>query len=33
MPWRVQALQGAMEAHVGGGVVWLPPHAKVMEIP
>jgi hypothetical protein len=22
-----------MEAHMGGGVVWLPPHAKVMEIP
>jgi hypothetical protein len=33
MPWRVQALKGAMEAHMGGGVVWLPPHAKVMEIP
>jgi hypothetical protein len=33
MPWRVQALKGAMEAHMGGGVVWLPPHAKVIEIP
>jgi hypothetical protein len=33
MPWRVQALKGAMEAHMDGGVVWLPPHAKVMEIP
>jgi hypothetical protein len=33
MPWRVQALKGAMEAHMGGGVLWLPPHAKVMEIP
>jgi hypothetical protein len=33
MPWRVQELKGAMEAHMGGGVVWLPPHAKVIEIP
>jgi hypothetical protein len=33
MPWRVQALKAAMEAHMDGGVVWLPPHAKVMEIP
>ena len=33
MPWRVQALKGAMEAHMGGGVVWLPPNAKVIEIP
>jgi hypothetical protein len=33
MPWRMQGLKGAMEAHIGGGVVWLPPHAKVMEIP
>jgi hypothetical protein len=33
MPWRVQALKGAMKAHMGGGVVWLPPHAKVIEIP
>ena len=33
MPWRVQALKGAMEAHMGGGVVWLPSHAKVIEIP
>jgi serine/threonine protein kinase len=33
MPWRVQALKGAMEAHMGGGVVWLPLHAKVIEIP
>jgi hypothetical protein len=33
LPWRVQALKGAMEAHMGGGVVWLPPHAKVIEIP
>jgi serine/threonine protein kinase len=32
MLWQVQALIGAMEAHMGGGVVWLPPHAKVMEI-
>jgi hypothetical protein len=33
MPWRVQALKGAIEAHMGWRVVWLPPHAKVMEIP
>jgi hypothetical protein len=33
MPWRVQALKGTMEAHIGGGVVWLPEHAKVIEIP
>jgi hypothetical protein len=33
MPWWVQALKGAMEAHMGGGLVWLPPHVKVMEIP
>jgi hypothetical protein len=33
MPWQVQALKGAMEAHMGRGVVWLPPHAKVIEIP
>jgi hypothetical protein len=33
MPWRVQVLKGAMEAHMDGGVVWLPPHTKVMEIP
>jgi hypothetical protein len=33
MPWRVQALKGAMEAHMGGRVVWLPPRTKVMEIP
>jgi hypothetical protein len=33
MPWRVQALKGAMEAHMGWGVVWLLPHAKVIEIP
>jgi hypothetical protein len=33
MPWRMQALKGAMEAHMGGGVVWLPKHAKVIEIP
>jgi serine/threonine protein kinase len=32
MPWRVQALKGAMEAHMGEGVVWLLPHAKVIEI-
>jgi hypothetical protein len=30
--WRMQALKGAMEAHMGWGVVWLPPHAKVIEI-
>jgi hypothetical protein len=33
MPWQVQALKGAMEAHMGWGVVWLPPHAKVIKIP
>jgi hypothetical protein len=33
MPWQVQALKGAMEAHMDGGVVWLPKHAKVIEIP
>jgi hypothetical protein len=33
MPWRVQALKGAIEAHMGGGVVWLPKHAKAIEIP
>jgi hypothetical protein len=33
MPWQVQALKGVMEAHMGGGVVWLPKHAKVIEIP
>jgi hypothetical protein len=33
MPWRVQALKGAMEAHMDGGMVWLPLHAKVIEIP
>jgi hypothetical protein len=33
MPWRVQALKGAIEAHMGGGVVWLPKHAKLIEIP
>jgi serine/threonine protein kinase len=33
MPWQVQALKGAMEAHMGGRVVWLPKHAKVIEIP
>jgi hypothetical protein len=33
MPWRVQALKRAMEVHMGGGVVWLPFHTKVMEIP
>jgi hypothetical protein len=32
MPWQVQVLKGAMEAHMGGGVVWLPKHAKVIEI-
>ena len=32
MPWQVQALKGAMEAHMDGGVVWLPPYTKVMEI-
>jgi hypothetical protein len=32
MPWQVQALKGAMEVHMGWGVVWLPPHAKVIEI-
>jgi hypothetical protein len=32
MPWRVQALKGAMEAHMDWGVVWLPPYAKVIEI-
>jgi hypothetical protein len=32
MPWWVQAFKGAMEAHMGWGVVWLPPHAKVIEI-
>jgi hypothetical protein len=32
MPWRVQALKEAMEVHMGGGVVWLPSHAKVMEV-
>ena len=32
MPWRVQALKGAMIAHMGGGMVWLPKHAKVIEI-
>ena len=21
------------EVHIGGGLVWLPPHAKVIEIP
>ena len=31
MPWQVQALKGIMEAHIWG-VVWLPPHTKVMEI-
>jgi hypothetical protein len=33
MPWQVQALKGNMKAHMGGGVVWLPPKAKVIEIP
>jgi hypothetical protein len=33
MPWHVQALKGAIEAHMDGGVVWLPPKAKVIEIP
>jgi hypothetical protein len=33
MPWRVQSLKGAMEAYMGGAVVWLPPHAMVIEIP
>jgi hypothetical protein len=33
MPWQVQALKGAMEAHMDWGVVWLPLHAKVIEIP
>jgi hypothetical protein len=33
MPWRVQAFKEAMDAHLDGGVVWLPPSAKVMEIP
>jgi hypothetical protein len=33
MPWRVQVLKGAIEAHMDEGVVWLPPHAKVIEIP
>jgi hypothetical protein len=33
MPWQVQALKGAMEAHMGGEVVWLPKRAKVIEIP
>jgi hypothetical protein len=33
MPCRVQALKGVMEAHMGGGMVWLPPRAKVIEIP
>jgi hypothetical protein len=32
MPWRVQALKGAMETHIGGRVVWLPLSAKVMKI-
>jgi hypothetical protein len=32
MPWRVQAFKGVMEAHMGWGMVWLPPHAKVIEI-
>jgi hypothetical protein len=32
MPWRTQALEGAMEVHMGGRVVWLPPKAKVIEI-
>jgi hypothetical protein len=32
MPWRVQALKRAMEAHMGGEVVWLLPSTKVMEI-
>jgi hypothetical protein len=29
----MQALKGAIEAHMGWGVVWLPPHAKVIETP
>jgi hypothetical protein len=33
MPWRVQVLKGAIEAHMGREVVWLPSHTKVMEIP
>jgi hypothetical protein len=33
MPWRVQALKGAMEAHMGGWVVWLLPKPMVIEIP
>ena len=33
MPWQVQALKRAMEAHMDWGVVWLPPYAKIIEIP
>ena len=33
IPWQVQALIGAMEAHMGWRVVWLPKHAKVIEVP
>jgi hypothetical protein len=36
MPWRVQVLKRAMEAHMGGGggmATTGPPHAKVIEIP
>ena len=33
MPWQVQAFKEAMEVHMGGGVVWLPLHTKVMKIP
>jgi hypothetical protein len=33
MPWCMQALKRAMEAHIGGGLVWLPPKAKLIEIP
>jgi hypothetical protein len=33
MPWYVQALKEAMETHMGGGVVWLPSKAKIIEIP
>ena len=33
MPWQVQALKGATKVHMGWGVVWLPLHAKVIEIP
>jgi hypothetical protein len=33
MPWHRQALKRAMEAHMGGGVIWLLPKAKIIEIP